>query len=106
MTEAKNKTDEEGFRREVEALAFMIRSYPTRKQKEFEEYALRTMCLLNDFSRIPHLHRGFPIDQTNNVAESMNHAFKSILGYKWSTIEEIIEGGLRLMERQRNRVHE
>ncbi len=51
MTAAKNQLNDEDFRKEVEELAFKIRQNPTRRKKEFEHYAVRTMAVLDECSR-------------------------------------------------------
>ncbi len=106
MTEAKNEQSDEGFRRAMTKLKLDIRSETTRERKAFEGYALKTMAVLDRFSRQPHISRGFPVDSTNNISESGHHALKSTLGYRYCTIQEIFTGGISLMDKQRDRVHE
>ncbi len=126
MVKAKNKKTDAGYRKEMERMKFHIRSKPTRRKKDFESYALKVtkklvfprcfffsspyllqvMAVLDEYSRIPHISRGFPVDSTNNIGESSNNTVKQELGYKLSTIDEIIGATIRIMERQRNNVHE
>ena len=55
--------------------------------------------------RLPHQTRGFPIDSSNNIAESANNAFKATMDRKKGTLEAITQAGLTLMEKQKGKVY-
>ncbi len=128
MTKAKNIRSDREFRMEIEKLVFEIRMLSTAKQRSFAKYAVgmahtklwflvfvfwrcffpRTtgiMMTLDRHSRMPHLEHDLPVDSTNNVAESMNNAFKAMMGRIAGTLDEIINAGVELGRRHKDRVY-